>query len=306
MPNLRFGAHMPTSGGVHKAVTVGAAIGCETIQLFTASPRQWKSAPMDDTKVRAFRRAVEKTGIDPLVAHDSYLINLAAKEEDLLEKSREAFLEEMRRAEALGLDYLVTHLGAHTGAGYDAGITRLAQSLDILHRQTEGFRVKVALETTAGQGTTLGGDFVHFPQLFAQIEDVERLRICLDTCHIFVAGYDIRTSETVKQTLDEFDTHIGLHRLAVIHANDAQKGLGSKADRHEHIGCGKIGDSGFIALLNDPRLPENLPVIVETPEKEEKPLFEGKRMLHERNVYKLRRLCDQANIRKLRHLAEQE
>lgn len=282
MPALRFGAHMPTAGGLFRAVIEGDAIGCETVQIFTASPRQWKAAPPSRETIHAFRRAVEKTGVHPLIAHDSYLINLAAKDDALLEKSRQAFLEEMTRAESLGLDFVVTHMGAHTGAGAEAGISRLCDSLNWLHRQIPDVRVRVALETTAGQGTTLGARFDEFPQIFANVEDSDRLRVCLDTCHIFVAGYDLATPEAVKVTLDHFDATVGLSRLCCIHANDALKALGSRVDRHAHIGLGSIGAAGFTALLTDPRLPDDLPIIVETPESE---------TMHRVNVWRLRGLA---------------
>ena len=272
---------MPTAGGLHRAILDGYAIGCDAVQLFTASPRQWKAAPPTKEAVRAFRRSVEKTGVHPLIAHDSYLINLAAKDAALLEKSRQAFLEEMRRAEALGLDFVVTHMGAHTGAGEEAGIALLCESLNWLHRQMPDCRVQVALETTAGQGTCLGAAFEQFPQIFARVEEADRLVVCLDTCHVFVAGYDLRTPEAARATLDRFDEKVGLSRLCCIHANDALKGLGSRVDRHAHIGLGRIGGAGFTALLTDPRLPEDLPVIVETPESE---------TMHAVNVWRLRGL----------------
>jgi deoxyribonuclease IV len=286
MSRLLFGAHMPTAGGLFKSVTGGYKIGCETVQLFTASPRQWSAPPIKPEAAHAFRRAVDKTGVGPLIAHDSYLINLATQDPALLEKSRNAFLAEMQRAEALGLDYVVTHMGAHTGAGAAAGIAKFAESLNWLHRELPNARVRVALETTAGQGTCLGGVFEHFPEIFAQTEEHERLAVCLDTCHIFVAGYDLRTAETVKATLEAFDTHVGLHRLCCIHANDAQKGLGSHTDRHAHIGEGEIGWSGFYhffqALSAHPRVSDNLPVIVETPEAE---------TMHQVNVWRARKLA---------------
>lgn len=273
---------MPTAGGLYKAITGGYRIHCDAVQLFTASPRQWSSPPLKKEAVHAFRRAVDATGVGPLIAHDSYLINLATQDAALLDKSRKAFLEEMRRAEELGLDYLVTHMGAHTGAGEEAGIARLCESLDWLHEQIPGYRVKVALETTAGQGTCLGGVFEHFPAIFGQVKEPERLCVCLDTCHIFVAGYDLRTPEAVRATLDAFDATVGLDKLCCLHANDAQKGLGSRTDRHAHIGEGCIGDAGFSALLTDPRLPKDLPVIVETPEAETR---------HKVNVWHLKRLA---------------
>ena len=279
---FRWGAHMPTAGGVHKAVTGGAAIGCQSVQLFTASPRQWKAAPPDREAVHKFRRAVEATGVGPLIAHDSYLINLATQDPALLEKSRQAFLDEMRRAEALGLDFVVTHMGAHTGAGIKAGIRQLAASLNWLYEQIPTFRVQVALETTAGQGTNLGGDFDHFPQIFALVHEPERLRVCLDTCHAFVAGYDLRDPAAVHATLTEFDQKVGLDRLCAVHANDAVKGLGSRTDRHAAIGEGCIGPTGFAAFLSDPRLPDGLPIILETPDAETR---------HPQNLWQLQQLA---------------
>lgn len=279
---LRFGAHMPTAGGLHKALAGGAQIACDTVQLFTASPRQWASPEIAPETARKFRRMTEATGLYPLVAHDSYLINLAAKEETLRDKSRQAFLAEMNRAEALGLDYVVTHMGAHTGAGMETGIAHLADSLNWLHAQIPNHRVRVALETTAGQGTTIGGSFDHFPEIFQRVTQAERLTVCLDTCHIFVAGYDLRNEETARKTWDEFGAKVGFDKLVCIHANDAQKGLGSHTDRHAHIGTSQIGRDGFRAFLSDPRLPKGLPVIVETPDADD---------WHRINVWQLRQLC---------------
>jgi len=278
---LRFGAHMPTAGGLHKSVLSGDKISCDTVQLFTSSPKAFAAPPLDTAKIRAFRRAVEATGIYPLVAHDSYLINLASPDDALRDKSRRKFVQELERAEALGLDFLVTHLGAHTGSGMDAGIENLVASLDWAHEQTQGFRVQVALETTAGQGTALGGDFAHIGRVFASVREPERLRVCLDTCHVFVAGYDLRDSETARATWDAFDQNIGINRLACIHANDAKAAIGSHLDRHAHIGEGHIGANGFAAFLSDARLPNGLPVIVETPDAETS---------HARNVWRLRQL----------------
>lgn len=270
---------MPTAGGLHNALSAGREIGCDTVQIFTASPRQWRSKPLTDDAVRAFRQAVAETGIAPVCAHDSYLINLATPDPDRLAQSRTAFLEEIERAEALGLAFVVTHMGAHTGAGEAAGIETLAASLDWLHERTPGFVVRVALESTAGQGTYLGGKLDHFPEIFARVGAPERLRVCLDTCHLFVAGYDLSTPDGVRATLDVFERLVGFDRLCCVHANDAKAALGSHLDRHEHIGEGSIGIDGFRAFLNDPRLPEGLPVIVETPDAETE---------HARNVAALR------------------
>ncbi len=263
-----LGAHMPTAGGPHNAITNGVEIGCRAVQIFTASPRQWRAPVIAPDVAAKFKEVVKATGITKTVAHDSYLINLAAEPgSETLTKSRAAFKAEIERAEALGVDFLVSHPGAHLGAGEDVGIARLIESLDVIHAQTAGAKVRVALETTAGQGTYLGGRFEHLARIIQGVQDPERLAVCLDTCHVFAAGYDLRTPETYAATMAEFDKVIGLRWLQVIHANDSQKALGSHADRHAHIGDGEIGLEAFRLLVNDPRL-SGLPVIVETPDGE--------------------------------------
>lgn len=273
-----LGAHMPTAGGHHNAITDGKAIGCQSVQIFTASPRQWRSPSITPELAEKFQQIVAETGITKTVAHDSYLINLAAEPgSDVSAKSRAAFRGEIERAEALGVDFLVSHPGAHGGAGEDVGIARLIESLDIIHQETAGAKVRVAIETTAGQGTYLGGRFEQIARILSGVKDPERLAVCLDTCHIFAAGYDIRTWEGYEETMRQFDEIIGLQNLQVIHANDSQKAFGSHADRHAHIGDGEIGQEAFRLLVNDPRM-AGLPIIVETPESE---------TMHEVNVRRL-------------------
>jgi deoxyribonuclease-4 len=276
-----LGAHMPTAGGHHNAITDGKAIGCQSVQIFTASPRQWRSAAISPEMVEKFKLIVAESGITKTVAHDSYLINLAAEPgSDVLAKSRVAFRAEIERAEALAVDFLVSHPGAHGGAGEDVGIARLIESLDVIHQETAGAKVRVALETTAGQGTYLGGRFEQIARILQGVQDPARLAVCLDTCHVFAAGYDIRTPEAYAETMRLFDEIIGLQWLQVIHANDSQKAFGSHADRHTHIGEGEIGLEAFRCLVNDPRL-AGLPIIVETPESE---------TMHEVNVRRLQDL----------------
>lgn len=259
---------MPTSGGCACAITDGAAIGCEAVQLFTASPRQWRAPTISDDNAAAFHAARAAHSIGPAIAHDSYLINLAAPPgSDVALKSLAAFRAEIERAETLGLNFLVSHPGAHGGAGEDKGIARLIESLDAIHAETAGAKVRTALETTAGQGTYLGGAFEHLARILDGVKDPERLAVCLDTCHIFAAGYDIRTPETYAETMARFDEIVGLAQLQVIHANDSLKAFGSYADRHAHIGEGEIGLEAFRLLVNDPRH-AGLPVIVETPDSE--------------------------------------
>ena len=278
-----LGAHMPTAGGPHNAITDGVEIGCRAVQIFTASPRQWRAPVIAPEVAAKFKEVVQESGITKTVAHDSYLINLAAEPgSETLAKSRAAFKAEIERAEMLGVDFLVSHPGAHLGAGEDVGIARLIESLDLLHAETAGAKVRVALETTAGQGTYLGGRFEHLARIISGVQDPERLAVCLDTCHVFAAGYDIRTPETYAATMAEFDKIIGLRWLQVIHANDSQKALGSHADRHAHIGDGEIGLEAFRLLVNDPRL-AGLPVIVETPDSE---------TMHAVNVQRLHDLID--------------
>jgi len=259
---------MPTAGGVHRALTGGLATSCDVIQLFTSSPRQWRAAAIAADVATEVQTVRQECGSACVIAHDSYLINLAAPAgSEILEKSHAAFRGELERAEALGLDYVVSHPGAHGGAGEDAGVARLIESLDAIHAETAGFKVKVALETTAGQGTYLGNRFEHLSQIINGVKDPERLCVCLDTCHIFAAGYDIRNAEAYAHTMGLFDQIVGLGLLKVIHANDSQKGLGSHTDRHAHIGEGEIGMEAFRLLVNDERLAD-VPIIVETPDAE--------------------------------------
>lgn len=262
-----LGAHMPTAGGVQNAIISGKQIGCASVQVFTASPRQWKSSPLKEETRIAYRAACKSAGIDMTVAHDSYLINLAAGPGEILEKSRSAFRDELVRAEELGICYLVTHMGSHGGAGEEEGLVRLCSSIDTLHDELPGYKVRIALETTAGQGTYLGSRFEHFPRIFELVRESERLAVCMDTCHIFSAGYDIRTPAAYEETMGQFASIVGIEKLKVVHANDSMKPFASHADRHAHIGEGEIGLAAFHCLVNDPRI-AGLPVIIETPDSE--------------------------------------
>jgi deoxyribonuclease IV len=275
-----IGAHMPTSGGLFKSLTAGKEIGCTAVQLFTCSPRQWFHSALKQPDIDAFLEAKAETGIGFTAAHDSYLINLAAPSEEVLAKSRRAFRNELDRANQLEIAWLVTHMGAHLNEGEDEALDRLAESLKIILEETddEGYNVGIALETTAGQGTGLGWRFEQLGRILNAAGPHARLGVCLDTCHIFVAGYDLRTEEAYEETWDQFETHIGRSTLKMIHANDAKKGLGSRVDRHEHIGQGEIGETGFQLLMQDSRL-QHVPVIVETPESDD---------MHQVNVATLR------------------
>ncbi|MDH5405850.1 MAG: deoxyribonuclease IV [Candidatus Aminicenantes bacterium] len=261
---LLIGAHMSIAGGIPLALTRGQELGCRTIQIFTKNANQWKARDITPEEVAEFTRQKEETKIWPVVAHDSYLINLGAPDEERLQKSRESFLIEMQRTELLGLPYLITHPGAHLESGEQEGLKKIAESIDWFHRRTEGFKMKILLETTSGQGTNLGYRFEHFSAIMDMAEDASRLGFCFDTCHVFTAGYDLRTRDAYEKTMEDFDRVIGLARLNVFHLNDAKNDVGSRIDRHQHIGKGKLGLDTFRFLLNDPRF-VNLPKILETP-----------------------------------------
>ncbi len=262
--NLLIGLHMSIAGGLHLAFKRGASIGCKTIQIFTKSSNQWKSKPITDEELKLYKAAERKSKIHPVAAHDSYLINLCAAENELLKRSRHAFIDELQRCEVLGIPYLIFHPGSHVGAGESEGIKKIVESLNMAHEQTLRFKVKSVLETTAGQGTAVGYKFEHLRKIIDSVDDAKRIAVCLDTNHIFSAGYDIRTESEYIKTFNEFDAVIGLERLVVIHCNDSKKEFGSRVDRHEHIGKGAIGKDAFGYIMRDTRL-SRIPKILETP-----------------------------------------
>ncbi len=260
---MLIGAHMSIAGGVYKAIETGIEFDCTAIQMFTKSSNQWRAKVLEQDEIDKFLQLQEETGIFT-VAHDSYLINLGSPKKDLLKKSREAFLVEMQRCEILNIPYLVTHPGSHVGVGEEKGMEIIVESLDWLHYKTQDFKVNICLETTAGQGTNLGYKFEQIAYMIKNTEQNERLGVCMDTCHILAAGYEIRNKRAYNKTIKEFDEIIGLDRLKVLHINDSKKDLGSRVDRHEHIGEGFIGEEPFGFFLNDRRL-KKLPFLLETP-----------------------------------------
>ncbi len=264
----RFGAHMSISGGVSKSFARGESVGLEAMQIFAKNERQWTAKPISPEETALFRAEQQRTGIHPVIVHDSYLINLAAPADDLREKSITAFADELERCAQLDIPYLVTHPGAHTGSGEEAGLARVAEAICRLLADGVGGNTVILLETTAGQGTALGYRFEHLARLFELIPYHNRLGICVDTCHIFAAGYDIRDRESYEATFAELDRLIGLSWIKCFHLNDSQKELGSRVDRHAHIGQGCIGLEAFRLLVNDPRF-ASLPMIIETPKGED-------------------------------------
>jgi deoxyribonuclease-4 len=261
---LRLGAHESIAGGLHRAFERGASTGCESLQIWVKNSRQWSGPPLTDETIRQFQAARRRTGITPVVAHAAYLINVASPDAALYRRSIRALMAEVERCEALDLPYLVLHPGSHTGAGVQTGLERVAAALGEIHAATPGYRTRILLETTAGQGTALGADFESLAYLLAEARHGERLGICLDTCHVFAAGYELRTPAGYAETMAAFDHVIGLDRLKAIHLNDSKHPLGSHKDRHEHIGKGHLGTESFRHLLNDERL-AGLPGILETP-----------------------------------------
>lgn len=261
-PSLLLGAHVSIAGGVEKAVARGERIGCTAIQIFTRNASRWQSRPLEPVSVRRFREALAASRIAYVAAHDSYLINLASPDERLREKSLNALRDELQRCRQLGIGDLVMHPGAHVGSGADAGLKRIAEGLNRLRAETDD-AVRILLENTAGQGSVLGASFAELAEILERVPG-RRFAVCLDTCHAFAAGYDLGTRSGYDRVMDEFDRHIGLERLALIHANDSKKGLGSRIDRHEHVGRGEIGTTGFAALMEDRRL-DGIPRIIETP-----------------------------------------
>src|SRR5262249_47328341 len=266
MPLL--GAHLSIAGGLHKAVAMATELRCDTVQIFTKNANQWVAKPLTDDEIRTFRKAIKAAKLKYPTAHDSYLINLAAPDDELYQKSIGAFTDEVERAESLGLSYLVTHPGAHTGSGETAGIARVVAALDEVHSRCPGYRVKVLLETTAGQGTTLGHRVEHLAAMLDRVNHPARLGVCFDTCHVFAAGYPLGTAEEYAATFDEFDDVIGLSKLKLFHVNDSVKGLGSRVDRHAGLGLGEMGREPFRRLVTDPRF-RSRPMILETPKEDD-------------------------------------
>jgi deoxyribonuclease IV len=263
-----FGAHMSIAGGLHNAISAATSLHCETLQLFTKNANQWNAKPLSEDEIRTFRRALADSKLKFPTAHDSYLINIASPDEVLYKRSIAAFIDELERAEALALSYLVMHPGAHTGSGEEAGIKRAIAAFDEIHSHCSGFKTMVLLETTAGQGTTLGYRFEHLAAIREGVKQPERLGVCLDTCHVFAAGYALGTDEEYEETFDRFGKTIGIKQLKLFHLNDSVKSFQSRVDRHAAIGHGCIGLEPFRRLVNDSRF-KKLPMILETPKEDD-------------------------------------
>jgi deoxyribonuclease-4 len=283
MPLL--GAHQSIAGGYYKAVDLGEQTGCQVIQVFTKNTNQWRGKPIAVDEAAKFRDALEKAGIECPIAHDSYLINLASPGDELWKKSIEAMIDEVQRASILGIPWVVSHPGAYTTTSEDEGIQRIVTALDEVLSKTKRLSAGILLETTAGQGTTLGWRFEHLAAILSGVKDNRRLGVCFDTCHVFAAGYRMSTNAEYKATMKEFDNVVGLDQIRAFHLNDSVKDCGSRVDRHAHIGKGKIGPEPFGWLLRDRRF-RNVPMVLETPKGQQ----DGEE-------------CDIINLRTLRELA---
>jgi deoxyribonuclease IV len=258
-----FGSHMSIAGGYHLALEAAAGLQCDTVQLFTKSSNQWRAKELTEDDIRTFRQTLRRTGLRFPMAHDSYLINLASPDEELYRRSLEAFLVEMQRAEALGLKYLIMHPGAHMGSGEETGLQRVAKAFDEVHERCPGFKVRILVETTAGQGTCLGHRFEHLARILELVKEPRRVGVCLDSCHVFAAGYALAPEDKYQETMREFDRIVGLKKIRAFHVNDSLKPLGSRVDRHAHLGKGHLGLEPFRLLVNDPRFRDH-PMILET------------------------------------------
>jgi deoxyribonuclease-4 len=262
MPLL--GAHMSIAGGLHLAFIRIRKVKGEALQIFLSNQRQWQTPPLTSQVIEDFRLQWQKNQGIVVAAHDSYLINLAAPDLATVEQSVNAFSDELERAAALEIPFLITHPGSHRGQGVKAGLQRFVHNLDSAISLSGTFTVSILIETTAGQGTNLGSKFEEIAFILRESQYGDHLGVCFDTSHTFAAGYDLRTPETYEETFSLFDKIIGLPRLKFFHLNDSKKPLGSRVDRHEHIGKGEIGLEGFRSLLNDPRFQDH-PMVLETP-----------------------------------------
>ena len=263
MSAMRIGAHMSVAGGVSKAVDRALVHGCEALQIFCKNANQWAGKPLDANEIVRFRQRVDETGLTPVVSHASYLINLATSLPQLRQQSIAAFVDELDRAESLGLAGVVIHPGTCTAGTEEDALRLAARAIDTAFKQRPTQRVKVLLEHTAGQGRTIGHRFEHLAAILAHVDGSPRVGVCLDTCHLLASGYDISDGSGYDDTFESFARLVGLDRLAVFHGNDSKRPCGSRVDRHEHIGKGFIGLGPFRRLLGDPRFSDRA-MLIET------------------------------------------
>ncbi len=262
---MRLGVHVSLAGGkIYEVFSRAAQLKCTTLQFFSRSPQRWRDSKLDPAEIKEFNRQREQWDIKPVFIHIPYLINLASPDRRLYDGSVRAYVEDILEAQALGADYIVTHMGSHKDTYESAGLKRLTRALNRILKKTELAKVGILLENTAGSGSWLGYKFVHQKKVLAGLKSRERVGLCLDTAHAYLAGYDIATGEGLEKMLGEIDRLVGIDQLKLIHLNDAKGELGSRHDRHEHIGRGSIGMEGMRRIINHPKL-KDVPLILETP-----------------------------------------
>ncbi len=259
-----LGAHMSIAGGLEKAIHNGKKLGCKTIQIFTKNNTQWRSRPLLENEVEKFVLISRNSNINPIFAHTSYLINLVSGNKTTSRKSYKSFIDEIQRAELLEIPYMVMHPGSTLGKSVKTGINIISDIFNKIFSEKKEDKLMICIETTAGQGSSIGYRFEQIAEIMEKIEKNHRFCVCLDTCHIFSAGYDIRNEKSYNKTMCEFESVIGLDRLMIIHMNDSKSELGSRIDRHQHIGKGFIGLKAFELIMNDEKL-NKVPKIIETP-----------------------------------------
>jgi deoxyribonuclease-4 len=261
---MLLGVHVSIAGHIWESINRAEALGCNTMQIFSRDPRQWRRSKLKAEDFREFRLLREKSKIEKVFIHIPYLINLASPYNVLYQGSLRAYIQDMQEAEALGADYIVTHMGSHKESGEKQGLKRITVALNRILDKTEGSQVGILLENTSGSGSWLGYKFEHQRQIIDGLENKKRVGICFDTCHAFTAGFDLTRAQGYLKTIESLDRIVGLKRLKLVHLNDSRDELGSHADRHEHIGKGKLGLEAFRRIVNDPRL-SGAAFILETP-----------------------------------------
>jgi deoxyribonuclease-4 len=261
---MLLGSHIPTIGGVAKAIDRGTDIGCTAMQIFVKNNMQWFAKPFSEEEVTAFTHHPLRSKLKAVIAHAGYLINLGVEKSENHDKSLQSLGEELVRCDQLEIPYLVLHPGSHLGAGVDKGLHCVIQSLNTIHAEHPNIKTRIALETTAGQGSCLGARFEELAEILEKVKSPERLRICLDTAHVFAAGYDLSEKNGAEKVFQQFDNIVGLHQLCALHINESKAALGSRVDRHENLGQGKIGLDAFRWIMNAQAL-ATIPKILETP-----------------------------------------
>jgi len=263
MMSCMFGSHLSVAGGLHNALIEAKQLRMDCVQVFTKNQRQWKVKPLTDEQIAEWFEHQKTTGITEVVSHDSYLINLASPKKETLDKSTNLFREELLRCEALKIAWLVTHPGAHMGEGEEKGLKRIIKSLDQIHKELKGLKAITCLETTAGQGTSLGWQLEHLKTIMDGVKQPERLGVCIDTAHLIAAGYDLTSADGAADVLEQLENVIGLKHVLAAHINDSKVPLGKRVDRHEHIGHGHVDKKAFGTLLANPHI-ASIPKILET------------------------------------------